>query len=73
VTKRFWDGRRLTNGCFVEGMERRLAAVLVADVAGYSLLMGADEVGTLAALKAHRREIADPARFDRAVFHFPQI
>ena len=42
-------------------MERRLAAVLAADVAGYSLLMGADEIGTLSALKAHRREIADPA------------
>jgi class 3 adenylate cyclase/pimeloyl-ACP methyl ester carboxylesterase len=43
-----------------EGVERRLAAVLAADVARYSLLMGVDEVGTLAALKAHRREIADP-------------
>src|SRR5260370_5725675 len=42
-------------------LERRLAAVLAADVAGYSRLMGADEVGTLAALKAHRREIVDPA------------
>ena len=41
-------------------LERRLAAVLAADVAGYSRLMGADEVGTLAALKAHRREIVDP-------------
>jgi adenylate cyclase len=42
-------------------MERRLAAILAADVVGYSRLMGADEVGTLAALKAHRREIVDPA------------
>jgi adenylate cyclase len=42
-------------------VERRLAAILAADVAGYSRLMGADEVGTLAALKAHRREIVDPA------------
>jgi TolB-like protein/class 3 adenylate cyclase len=42
-------------------VERRLAAVLAADVAGYSYLMGIDEVGTLAALKAIRREIADPA------------
>ena len=41
--------------------ERRLAAILAADVAGYSRLMGADEVGTLAALKAIRREIFDPA------------
>ncbi|MGY8684700.1 adenylate/guanylate cyclase domain-containing protein [Bradyrhizobium sp. UFLA05-153] len=40
---------------------RRLAAILAADVAGYSRLMGADEVGTLAALKSHRREIVDPA------------
>jgi adenylate cyclase len=42
-------------------VERRLAAILAADVAGYSRLMGADEVGTLAALKAYRREIVDPA------------
>ena len=35
--------------------------MLAADVAGYSRLMGADEVGTLAALKARRREIVDPA------------
>lgn len=41
-------------------VERRLAAVLAADVAGYSRLMGADEVG-LEALKAIRREIVDPA------------
>jgi len=42
-------------------VERRLAAILAADVAGYSRLMGADEVGTLTALKSHRREIVDPA------------
>ena len=41
-------------------VERRLAAVLAADVAGYSRLMGADEEGTLAALRAHRRELLDP-------------
>src|ERR1700745_4308532 len=40
---------------------RRLAAILAADVAGYSRLMGADEVGTLEALKACRREVIDPA------------
>src|SRR5205814_7613630 len=40
---------------------RRLAAILAADVAGYSRLMGADEAGTLEALKAHRREVVDPA------------
>jgi anti-sigma factor RsiW len=42
-------------------VERRLAAILAADVAGYSRLMGTDEVSTLAALKALRREIVDPA------------
>jgi adenylate cyclase len=42
-------------------VERRLAAILVADVAGYSRLMGADEVGTLRALQAHRGELVDPA------------
>lgn len=41
-------------------VERRLAAVLAADVAGYSRLMGVDEEGTLAALKAHRSELIDP-------------
>jgi len=40
---------------------RRLAAILAADVAGYSRLMGADEVGTLEALKSHRRAVVDPA------------
>jgi class 3 adenylate cyclase len=35
---------------------RRLAAILAADVAGYSRLIGADEEGTLARLKAHRSE-----------------
>jgi TolB-like protein len=39
---------------------RRLAAILAADVAGYSRLMGADEEGTLAAFKTHRRELSDP-------------
>jgi adenylate cyclase len=43
-----------------ERVERKLAAILAADVAGYSRLMGADEEGTLAALKALRRELADP-------------
>src|SRR3954447_13006711 len=39
---------------------RRLAAILAADVVGYSRMMGADEEGTLEALKAHRRELVDP-------------
>ena len=43
-----------------ERVERRLAAILAADVAGYSRLMGADEEGTLRALTAHRRELIDP-------------
>jgi class 3 adenylate cyclase len=41
-------------------VERRLAAILAADVAGYSRLMGTDEEGTLVALKACRRELIDP-------------
>jgi adenylate cyclase len=41
-------------------VERRLAAILAADIAGYSRLMGADEEGTLSRLKAHRRALIDP-------------
>lgn len=44
----------------LERVDRRLAAVLAADVAGYSRLMGADEEGTLARLKAIRRGLVDP-------------
>src|SRR4029077_8957629 len=42
-----------------ERAQRRLAAILAADVVGYSRLMGANEAGTLAALKAHRKELID--------------
>src|SRR6478672_12504279 len=42
-------------------VERRLAAILAADVAGYSRLMGADEEGTLAQLKTLRKALVDPA------------
>ena len=42
-------------------MEHRLAAVLAADMAGYSRLMEADETGTLARLRTHRIELVDPA------------
>jgi class 3 adenylate cyclase/pimeloyl-ACP methyl ester carboxylesterase len=42
-------------------VERRLAAILAADVAGYSRLMEGDELATLRSLKAHRRELLDPA------------
>src|SRR5262245_46360172 len=41
-------------------MDRRLAAILSADVVGYSRLMGIDETGTLTALRAHRSELIDP-------------
>src|SRR5689334_18579100 len=41
-------------------VQRRLAAIMAADVAGYSRLMGTDEEGTLAALKQLRRELGDP-------------
>ncbi len=41
-------------------MERRLTTILSADVVGYSRLMGEDETGTLAALKANRHELIDP-------------
>ncbi|HSQ03083.1 MAG TPA: hypothetical protein VLN59_03540 [Burkholderiales bacterium] len=40
--------------------QRRLAAIVSADVVGYSRLMGRDESGTLTALKALRREVVDP-------------
>jgi class 3 adenylate cyclase len=43
-----------------ERVERRLAAVLAADVAGYSRLVGADEEGTLARLKSVRKALVDP-------------
>src|SRR5438874_1544930 len=50
-------------GCILssEHVERRLAAILAADVAGYSRLMGADEEGALARLKAVRKSLVDPA------------
>src|SRR5262249_31140046 len=41
-------------------VERKLAAILATDVAGYSRLMGVDEEGTLAQLRAHRRALIDP-------------
>lgn len=43
-----------------ENAERRLAAIVSADVVGYSRLIGADEAGTLADLRAHRTELIDP-------------
>jgi adenylate cyclase len=53
--RRVWE--RTLSG---ERVERRLAAILAADVAGYSRLMGQDEEGTLARLKSLRRELIDP-------------
>src|SRR5215469_16715388 len=47
-----WNSRMTT---------RRLAAILAADMVGYSRLVGADEEGTLARLQALRREIIDPS------------
>jgi class 3 adenylate cyclase len=44
----------------VIGSPRRLAAILAADIAGYSRLMGSDEEGTLARMKRHRRELIEP-------------
>ncbi|MDH3688150.1 MAG: tetratricopeptide repeat protein [Gammaproteobacteria bacterium] len=43
-----------------ERLPRKLAAILYTDVVGYSRLMGEDESGTLARLKAHRKELIDP-------------
>ena len=48
-----------------ERVERRLAAILAADVAGYSRLMGEDEAGTLARLNALRRELIDATVAER--------
>jgi adenylate cyclase len=42
-------------------VERRLAAILAADIVGYSRMMGADEVGTLRRLRAYRGDLIDPA------------
>jgi adenylate cyclase len=51
------SGRRTV---VTERVERRLSAILAADVTGYSRLMGLDEEGTLAQLKAHRLALIDP-------------
>jgi class 3 adenylate cyclase len=47
------------------GIQRRIAAILAADVAGYSRLMGRDEEGTLAGLKAYRELIDQKSRDHR--------
>lgn len=43
-----------------QSIERRLAAIIAADVVGFSRLMGVDETGTLGDLKSHRQELIDP-------------
>lgn len=52
--------RAATLYAMAEGTQRRLAAIFAADVAGYSRLMGADEEGTIAALRTYRQEVFDP-------------
>ena len=52
---------------------RRLAAILAADVAGYSRLMGTDEEGTLGRLKALRRELIDPKLVDAQTLNLELI
>ena len=62
LSRQSWAGNSMptTRTMTSPKIERRLAAILAADVAGYSRLMGTDEVGTLNALKEHRRERIDP-------------
>jgi adenylate cyclase len=52
-----------------EPQTRRLAAILAADIAGYSRRMGADEEETLATLKTLRRELANPKIKEQRVSH----
>jgi adenylate cyclase len=54
------SARAVETALATERVERKLAAILAADVAGYSRLMGADEEGTLARLKASRTELIYP-------------
>src|SRR5256885_16454879 len=58
----WWTSSFPSPGCVLssEPAERRLTAILAADVAGYSRLIGADEEGTLAQLKAFRKTLVDP-------------
>jgi adenylate cyclase len=62
----------LLSGVFVtsERVERRLAAILAADVVGYSRLMGVDELGTFERIRAHRKELFEPeiARYHGRIF-----
>jgi len=58
---RFGGERALTGHMAEERINRKLAAILAADVVGYSRLMASDEEGTLAALKWHRQTVLEPA------------
>jgi class 3 adenylate cyclase len=51
-----WSGKAVLS----EQIERRLMAILMADIAGYSRLIGADDEGTFAQLNAHHREVIEP-------------
>ena len=57
LSRRARPGEGMLSG---EAVSRRLAAILAADVAGYSRLVEADEEGTLARLKSLRRDLIDP-------------
>ena len=59
---------QVTRGERMARDQRRLAAIVSADVAAYSRRMGGDESGTLAALKAHGRKLFDPEHVDRATY-----
>ena len=56
-----WTREALTGLMAEERVNRKLAAILAADVVGYSRLMASDEEGTLAALKRHRQTVFEPA------------
>jgi class 3 adenylate cyclase len=61
AVKLHFSNRSTVADMAAEKNARRLCVILVADVVGFSRLMGADEDGTLAALTAHRSELIDPA------------
>jgi adenylate cyclase len=57
-----WKAREAVTGLMIkQRVNRKLAAILAADVVGYSRLMASDEEGTLAALKRHRQTVFEPA------------
>jgi TolB-like protein/Flp pilus assembly protein TadD len=60
------ESRASRTGMTQNRIDRRMAAILAADVVGYSRLMGQDEEGTLAQLRGHRRDLMDPAIAARA-------